>query len=204
MYPVKKHYQSARQGPPGPIGPAGNEYSFLSYRFSGLDYSNQIVQLAPGTQALTANTLRTFPLVVTQQLTISQFRVQVSTLVAATSFRIGIYTSNNGYPNALIAGSDSLFDGAITTVQVATFPTAITLAPGLYWIAVIANGAPTLRAVPVGAVPNVLGLNPAMGTNSQYTGRTVNLTFQSLPLTHPGGATLLANLQPPLVLMRVV
>jgi hypothetical protein len=207
-YPSRRHYRPRTAGAgsgAGQQGPAGNEFNPLSFQFSGLDYSNQTLQIAPGTGALTANVLRTFPLVITKAVTYTALRVQVSTAVAATNFRIGLYNSNAaGYPNQLIAGSDTLsFDGNLTTVQVGTFASAITLQPGLYWIAVISSGAPTLRSVPVAAIPPVLGFNPAFGTNNQYTGRSIARTFGPLPDPHPAGATLLANTVAPLVLLRV-
>jgi len=198
MYPRNRHYNPAQQ--------KVSDSNTNTFTFPGLDYSNNLVQVAPGTGALTANVLRTFPLIINKAVTFSALRVQASTGVAATNFRIGIYTSNaSGYPDRLIPGSDTLsFDGNSTLVQVGTFSAPITLQPGLYWIAYNASGAPTLRSVVVAAIAPVLGFNPAMGANNQYTGRTIARTFAALPDPHPAGATLLANTVSPLILLRVV
>lgn len=177
----------------------------LGYRFSGRDYSLFLVGDAPTTVALVTNTLKAFPIIITKRITITQIRVQVSTALASSLFRFGIYTDNGqGEPASLVANTDAAqFDGNSTAVQVATFSSPVTLQPGLYWVATAASLTPSLRAVPATAIAQVLGLNPTMGTNFQYSGRNVAFTFATLPANFPAGSTLIANTAAPLALFRI-
>lgn len=172
---------------------------------SGLQITAACNQLAPGTQALSANVLRAFPWRVKNSVTLSSLRSEVTTLVAATTYRLGIYADNgSAYPGTLVTNSDTgTFDGATAGVKTASFASALLLRPGWYWIAVNSNGAPTLRALSVGAIENLLGVQGALGTNSTFTGWTIAQTFAALPSAFPASATLLANTLAPLAAFAV-
>jgi hypothetical protein len=172
---------------------------------SGIDLTIACNQLAPTTGAQTANSLRVFPWKVHRAVTLTAVRAEVTTLIAATTFRLGIYADNgSAYPGALVAGSDvTTLDSAATGVKVNTFASAITLSPGLYWVAINNSGAPTLRAVGLGAIENVLGAAVSMGANLAITGWSVTQPYAALPSAFPVNATILLNTVAPYTLFRV-
>jgi hypothetical protein len=173
---------------------------------SGADLMIAQAQLAPTTVAQVANTIRAFPFRVNKTVTVTQLRVEVTTLLAAATFRLGLYSDNGqAYPGALLAGSDTIaFDASAVGVKpVQTFAPPIVLKPGLYWLAVNNSGTPTLRGVAVGAIDPVLGHNPIGGASSNYTGYSAALAFGALPATFPIGAGLLGNIAAPAAMFRV-
>jgi hypothetical protein len=185
------------------VGTSVNSYAIqevLNPIRSGLQICAAVNQLAPGTQALTANVLRAFPWRLKSAVTLGAIRSEVSTLVAATTYRLGLYADNGAaYPGSLITNSDTgTFDAATGGVKTASFTAAIVLQPGWYWVAVNSNGAPTLRSIAVGAIENLLGVQGSLGTNSTFTGWTIAQTYAALPSVFPAGATLLVNTLAPL------
>jgi hypothetical protein len=168
---------------------------------SGLYLTAAATQIAPGTQVLAANTLRAFPWHLKSSATFVGLRSEVSTLVAATTYRLGIYADNgSAYPGDLITGSDiGDFASATAGLKTATFGTQINLQSGWYWVAVTSNGGPTLRSIPVAAIENLLGVQGSLGSGSSFTGWTIARAFGPLPSTFPAGAALLSNTPAPLV-----
>jgi hypothetical protein len=165
---------------------------------AGLWINAAVNQAAPTTQILAANTLRAFPWELKRAATISAIRSEVANLIAATTYRVGIYTDNNSYPGNLITGSDTgAYDSSTVGVKPGVFAGAV--APPSIWIVINANGTPTLRSIPVSAIANVLGCQGNIGANSTFTCWSIAQAFGPLPLTFPAGASLLANIPSPLV-----
>jgi len=173
---------------------------------SGTGVSLAINELAITTTGLAANTLRAFPWEVRSPLRLSNVSSEVTTLAAATSYRLGIYADTGLlYPDSLIANSDaSVYDSSVIGVKTAALASNINLSPGIYWLVVNASGAPVVRATPVGGITPLLGFNPAQGANSQRTCFTLAQTFGALPATFPAGATILNNIAAPLAIWTVV
>jgi hypothetical protein len=178
-------------------------YDGPAYR-SGADITIAMTAIAPTTIAQTAATLRAFPFRLRKTVTLTQVRIEVTTLLAAATFRLGLYSDNGvAYPDALLSGSDAgAFDASTAGVKAQTFASPIALAPGLYWLAVNNSGAPTLRGVASTAIDPVLGHNALGGTNSSYTGYSIALAFGALPATFPSGAGVLSNGTAPLAMFR--
>jgi hypothetical protein len=168
---------------------------------SGLHLTAAVTDIAPTPQALTANTLRAFPWFFKYAATLASIRSEVSTLVAGSTYRLGIYADDgSAYPGELIAGSDTgAFGSATVGPKTANFASAIALQPSWIWVVVCSSGAPALRSIPVAAIENLLGVQGNIGTNSMLTGWTISQAFGPLPSTFPAGATLLANTPAPLV-----
>lgn len=165
---------------------------------SGIDVTIAVGQVVFGNQGLAANTLRAFPWLVTNQLTLGSVRLEIGTLAASSSVRLALYTdTGQAFPNTLIAASDpAAMDSSTASVKTNTFASNITLVPGLYWLAANSNATPIPRAIPVSAIANVLGTNPAGGT-ANYTGWSTAFTFAAMPSTFPAaGATLLSGAAP--------
>lgn len=157
---------------------------------SGIDATLATSQTAMTTQATAASTLRAYPWLVKRRLVIRAVRCEVTTLAASSTFRVGLYADNGqAYPGSLISGSDvAPMDGSTTGVKLNTFASDITLNPGLYWVVFNSNVSVTLRAISTAAILNVLGLNPAGGVTTTYTGWSAGFSYAAMPSTFPGAA----------------
>lgn len=168
------------------------------------DYSIAEVAIAPTTIAGAANTVRAFPWLVKKNITISDARVEVLTALAGSTFRVGLYSDLNGYPNALIAGSDvATIDSGVIGVKLSTYATPIFLPAGIYWQVITFSGTPTFRAIPASGLSTMLGVNPAGGTALNYVGFSRTLAYAALPANFSAGAALLANSAATLVMYRI-
>lgn len=156
------------------------------------------------TVAVVANTLICYPLIIDKAVTFTNIKIEVTTNVASTKVRCGIYADNGScYPGALVAGSDTgEFDTA--SIGVKTSPdVSITLTPGLYWLALNANGAPTLRGMSNIAHANILGLDPT-ALNAIGCGYRDTLAYAALPSTYPASQPILSNNASPFVALLIV
>lgn len=115
--------------------------------------------------------------------------------------RLGVYVDNGaGYPGALLATP-----GVVPTTaggsQTVSFPSRLTLAPGLYWLGFqIEVSSSTLRSV-TGSVAGLLGLRSAPGASvwDGFYGDGSGWSAGSMPGTFPTGVPQVSNL--PLVLL---
>ncbi len=165
------------------------------YTFSASDST------APTTLALTAGRLYAMPFLVSGTHTFVRIAIAVSTLSAGNA-RMGIYTNTTGdvYPNSLVAGTDV---GEVATGTTGLKETTISWSPtpGLYWLCVVAQATPTVRAVAVGSTIPILGMDATLAAahgNSWY----VAMTYGALPGTYPGGATIGNASMPIVALLR--
>lgn len=84
------------------------------------------------------------PFVVTAPITLAAIGIEVTTAVAATTVRLGIYADNNGMPGAVILDAGTVSAAATGWQETAT---SQTLAPGVYWLAAVGQGGtPAVRA----------------------------------------------------------
>lgn len=171
---------------------AGGEV--LEYRRSGNFYGPSVNGVAAITQAVANGSLRAYAWRVLESITIDRILIEVSTAVASTNVRIGLYTDNGSvYPNALITNSDTgVFDSSTTGVKTNTPAANITLTQGLYWIVVNSDGAPTLRYYASAGIYPAIGHTNASGF-AALTEYRVASAFGALPSTYPGGATSFTN-----------
>lgn len=155
------------------------------------------------TSTFTANQLRLVPFVITKSVTLASLALETTVVGDAGSVaRLGIYgADSNGQPTTLVAEAGTVPTDAVGCPEVA-FASPPTLAPGVYWGAVVVQGAvttqPTLRTtninnpvVPVGS-PTAL---TAGAVKTTYSGATV-ATGSALPAS-PGtlsGSSLLPRL----------
>jgi hypothetical protein len=106
---------------------------------------------------------------------------------------MGLYTNSTEsdlYPDELVAQGAVELD-TTTTSQKRTWNIAYTLIPGqLYWLAVVANGAPVIRGVSTNQAHYILGT--ASSANTTWTTHlyATHTYDSSLPSTFPtAGAT---------------
>lgn len=133
------------------------------------------------------NTLRASPFQVINKMTLDLIQAEVSTGVALSSFRIGIYADDgNCYPGALVVDSGALSGASNTVVSTAI---SVTLQPGLYWFAILADASITMRSWAAGQMPNIMGTVSTMGSVTRQAFYTVSQAFGALPPTFTSGAT---------------
>lgn len=105
---------------------------FKSGRYYGLPFT--------GGNAMVQDRLVAAPFLVTKQRAFTAVALHVSTAVAATSVRVGIYDDDgSAYPGALKQEFGAL-DSATAGIKEIVLGTALDLAPGLYWLAAVAQG----------------------------------------------------------------
>jgi hypothetical protein len=96
-----------------------------------------------GTRNMTNGRIYYSPWTVDRVITIDQLAIEVSTNVASSECRIGVYNADTDWqPTSLIVDS-GIIDCSTTGVK--TVSVSITLQPGRYLAAVIANSTQTLR-----------------------------------------------------------
>jgi hypothetical protein len=172
---------------------------------------------APTTQACVASTVRAFPFYVGTSYTIDSVKFEVSTGVSG-NIALAIYEDSDGdlYPDnrVLDLGAYSVTSTAVKA-DTLTAPLGASTSNGtftftankLYFIGVHSNTTATLRAVAQTAMPHLLGWNPAIGANSQYTAwnrTSVTYTYpNSAPNPYGASGAFLANVACPLLVWRV-
>ena len=152
--------------------------------------------VATTTLAMTNNTSYWIPFAVNRRMTVSNISINVTTASAGSSENVGIYNSNptNLYPNTLL-GSVTL-DTSTTGLKTGTLASAITLTPGIYWIALASNGTPTLTTLAVGSLLPLAYSTTTAVTHYRNTGTTLPSTAPTTGYTAGTGAF-------PLVLLTI-
>jgi len=147
-----------------------------------------------GTFTMTANRLYAMPFVSPRRgATIDDIEIYVTTGAVSTSAIMGLYTNSTEsdlYPDELVAQGAVELD-TTTNSQKRTWNIAYTLLPGqLYWLAVVANGAPVIRGLSTNQTHYILGT--ASSANTTWTTHlyATHTYDSSLPSTFPtAGAT---------------
>jgi hypothetical protein len=140
-----------------------------------------------GTAVIAANTLYAHPFLVARALTIDRLGIRVTTAGAAlTVARLGIYSDNGSvYPGALVKDVGTVAVDAIAVVAAAIAGNQA-LTPGLYWLALISDGAPTLSYLLHSYTPN--GVNATNFYNEQAT-YNIAQAYGALPDPFPAAAS---------------
>lgn len=113
---------------------------------SGLWYGPQ--RGAAASAAVAADLNFAVPVFIAERVTITGLGLWVLTGVAATAVQLGLYSNANGRPGILLAqNSASASTATSATAASGTFSSSITLNPGVYWLAALFNGAPTIASV---------------------------------------------------------
>jgi hypothetical protein len=154
--------------------------------------AGQVNALAVSAAAPSANNLRALPFFVPKKVTLDRIAINVTTLATGKAC-FGVYSDDGSvYPGSRILDGGEV-DTGTTGVKVVTINQ--TLTPGLYWFVHVGNAAPTLRALAVGGLAHILGLDSTLGT-AVGVGYIVAFTYAALPATFPSGATILTGTSP--------
>ena len=145
--------------------------------------------LALTTGSMAANILRAVPLLSASQAVLEAVGVEVTTLNAAATIRLGVYADDGtGYPGALIQDLGTVSPATIGVKIVTALSIPVPAGQPL-WIVFNTNSATTCRALALGAHPALLGM-PAGAGSAAGIAYTSALAYASgLPATFPAGAT---------------
>lgn len=134
--------------------PMANSFGALTATAMGYYASPFGTYSGSGTITLSANQIHYWPVLMPAAKSLTGFQIGVTTAVASTSIRIGVYEWGlTGWPGALLfepSGTGYPFDSATTGAKTVTPGAGMTselfLPPGLYWFAMLSNGAPAVQA----------------------------------------------------------
>jgi hypothetical protein len=163
---------------------------------SGYRYGNQTG--ASTSASITQSTLMAFPFVVAKYSgqSFNEIGLEVTTAAASSVVRLGLYADLNGKPGTLITEYGTV---DTSTTGYKTITISLTLLPGKYWIAAVAQGgAPTIGIV--------TGMNPLIGQpDPSASGHMMTYTKTSVTgsLPSPFGATSGLNFAPRVQLKAV-
>jgi hypothetical protein len=180
----------------------------LSYGFTGIHVPHvppsgsyvipSVASLALATIAGAAGRIDFYPFVPAKTFTIDRLALEVTTLIAASQLKIGIYSDLAGIPDALLLGTGNL-DGASTGVKFEA--AAFTFVAGTpYWLAVHFSATTTVRGIAVGGLIQLA--YPAAGGTALSTVRRATVTYAS-GLPNPAPAATLNGATAPNVMLRV-
>jgi hypothetical protein len=165
---------------PGIFAPIG----YQSGRYYGAPNSNNM-----STAALSANSMAFSPVYVAKRAAFTAIGYNCTANTNSANAHFGIYDTNaSGVPGALVSGTDVTVSSVGVAAADATFGSAVTLAPGLYWVAALSSAnSLTFTAVNSGnMVSAILGVGTLQASG---TGQGIRLnasqTYGALPSTAP-------------------
>lgn len=183
------------QGATGPAGPASS-HAFVSLA-AGAYVSPLLVAGAITTIAGAALRCDFIPFIPGRTITVDRIGVEVTTLLAASTALVGIYSDSAGSPGARLSGGASALDCSSIGLKEETV--AITLQAGVvYWLAIATSGTQTLRGA---GVANMLPLSVNATNGNPFNIRRATLASMALPSNAP--ATTLTSATVPLHRLRV-
>lgn len=183
-------------GATGPAGPVGIHAFFVPA--AGLYVAANVNATAQATIATAANRLDFYPFIPAKSFNIDQLAIEVSTAVASSLARVGIYSNNAGVPGDKLTESASTLDCGTTGVKTASISTFAFTAGTVYWLAILSSSTQSYRGLAVAAMMPL-----DAGTTSINTVRRATQTFANgLPST--GSAGTLTSTIAPIIRMRVV
>ncbi len=110
--------------------------------------------------AQVADVLCAMPIFIAKRTTLSSLGVRVGTGAASTNVKLGIYANTGGRPGALIAqGTGAASCATSSTDAVVTFSSNPVLDVGIYWLASIFNGTPSIQSCSSNdqVIPSLIG-----------------------------------------------
>lgn len=176
---------------PTPTGSVFGDIPHVTGRF----YDSRINSTTT-TFTTAANTLYAVPFYVPVAVTYTSITIEVTTLAGGKSLRLGIYTDSTGVPNTLVVDAGTV-SAATTGAKTITISQA--LSAGWYWLAMVGDGTPGVRALSQSSALGSMGFTS--GTDTTYhVGFSVAFTYAALPTPFTGGGTLMTTAAPRLML----
>ncbi len=159
---------------------------------SGRYYSALTSCYNTSNSALTANYYYTTPIVIRQSESFDRIALEITAASAGGKvLRLGIYADNGAlYPGSLVLDAETVAADPGGTPVLQTKTIAQTLAPGLFWLVGVSDGAPTVKFISSYSALGTAGTDGSTGQAplaSLYKARGAG--DGALPATFPGGGT---------------
>lgn len=141
------------------------------------------------TTTLGVGNLRVSPWLVTQTISLAALLVDIGTAgEAGAKYRMGIYSSTNGYPGALVVDTGQVAADAAGVI--AGNISTLTLTPGLYWIGgavqTVVTTQPSVRIAANWNPPIIMQAGTSLpGTGATALGYSTTGVTAALPATFP-------------------
>lgn len=146
---------------------------------------------------IAANTLTAMPFIVPRNMSFDRIAIDVTALAAGKSVRLGIYRDGiNVYPGSLLLDA-GMVDASTVGIKAVIIDRALT--KGLYWLAALSDGTPSLAHQY--AQPNPLGMISSTFVYSN-SGWAVAQAYGALPDPFPAGGSAESGWRP-VVLLRL-
>jgi len=161
-------------------------------------YSNVLVNLDTSVKTLVVDHLYATPYMAARLLTVDRIAVEIKTAAVDKSARLGIYRNGtNMYPGALVLDCGTINCG---TTGVKEIVIDQKLSKGLYWLAIVSDGASQIeQALVVSKFLGVIGSN----YSSYYVGWDVSQAYGALPDPFTTGGSLVQNVtRVPYIVLR--
>jgi hypothetical protein len=137
------------------------------------------------TIAAASNRLDLVPFIPADNISIEEFAIEVTTLLAASNARIGVYGADAaGLPGNLVASSGLLSCATAGAKVWAPGMPVYFKKGGIYWIAVLMSGTFTLRGIPLAALLPIG--HAATGTAVNVLRRATQTFASGMPALPPG------------------
>lgn len=175
-----------KEGEGGGGGGGGSTHPLPLLRSTGLYVSNAMNATAGSTSAGAADRLEMVPFIPSKDVVIDELAFEVTTLLAGSNCKVGLYDSNptTGLPDARLEGSGDLSCATTGVKTNAITPRTLT-AGTLYWLAIHFSSTQTVRAVAVGGCMPIA--SQAAGTAVPTSIRAKATYASGLPATAPAG-----------------
>lgn len=155
--------------------------TFLKYRIYGTTpnrWHTSHIGNGQSNTVMTANTMDAIPFATSQAITLDRIGIYVTTGVANTNARLGIYSDNGSYyPGALLLDAGTVSTATSSTVVTITISQVLS-ANSLYWLVANYEGAPTIKSLNT-SFQGVFGWNNGLLASQQ--GYQVTRTYSALP-----------------------
>ena len=144
----------------------------------------QVNATALTTVAGAANRFEAVPFIPSHNMTVNELALEVTTLLAASQFRLGIYADNGATaPGSLIIGT-GLLDSAATGYKTEVIANTALAAGTLYWLVTLISSTQTFRGVALAAAYPFSA--PAVTATANFSVQRGTSTFASgLPASAP-------------------
>lgn len=169
---------------------------------STLHASGHAVSVANTTLAAVADRLYAVPFLLTHNRPIAQLCVSISTAAAAKKIRLGMYSIGaNGLPDKLIAQTADI-DASSTGLKSSSI-SAGRVKPGWYYMSLISDGTPTVRAKSEFAGNPLGNMGSAFSYMAVHRFAPITAGWSTLPATYPTAGADVSEYAAPHILVNV-
>lgn len=169
----------------------------LNKIYSGWGTSMSLTATASSSTVQIANRLQVAPFKPANSITSTQLNINVGVALALSTFKIVIYSDNNGLPTNKLYESTAI-SSATTGIKVVSLTYTFN-AGSTYWIGTICSGAISFATIPTAGLILLQHFNTALHSSLYYDIADINSVPSTWPVTSPANGQ---NVAFPLVVIQ--